>query len=225
MDQQSDRTQSVDRLSLTAHHLYKTALDACNKRELPQAHQVYMSPNVCIVFSAMAAEAFINEAIELAAFPQCAGDPPQIKKFAESGVKMISNRIATHQKYRRSHTILSGRRPSKKKGVYSDLELLADLRNLLAHVKPFWDRAAAGTDGGTGTRRIEQVLGEFERKGLLKGKELDWVCRACCWPIADWAVQTASGSAWTFVEIIPPGCFRESMLRAYRATFVKQWPT
>lgn len=179
---------------------------------------------VSIAFSAASLEAFINEAIELAAQPHSPilpPNPPAVGKFAALGQEVEKSRGTIQLKFLLARVIFAGEPYDKGAQPYQDFELLMNLRNELVHLKPV-DKLEDDAETGISVKpapvierlRSKNILAEFG-----SDTQASWISRISTRAVARWACSVTVAMVQSVLEILPEGQFKEKMDRFYAEAF------
>jgi hypothetical protein len=167
---------------------------------------------ISIVFSVLALEAFLNEAIELAndfttkATPNI--EPEAVTAFIECMADAERSHASLESKFVIGNWVLTGRRLDRGAFPYQDLLLLISLRNDLVHFKP-----SEGSDSAipVQSRLRKRLEDKFRTKNILandRANDMSWVALVETKAVADWSCATAAQIVTDFVAKIPKSQLR-----------------
>jgi hypothetical protein len=149
---------------LNSHALFYIAKQAA----INAASRVSLQDNVmiAIVFSVVGAEAFINEAFEVASqFGPGESEQKRIEAFTELGRQIEESRGSLELKYQVARWIFAGEAFDRSAAPYQDFVLLIAVRNALVHYK-FVDKVYTDADGAL-KMDIPKVVEQLRSKNVL----------------------------------------------------------
>jgi hypothetical protein len=184
---------------------------------------------IAIVFSVVGAEAFINEAVEMASqSARGESDQKRITAFAELGKQIEESRGSLELKYQVARWILTGEAFDTSAAPYQDFALLIDVRNALIHYK-LVDKIYTNTDGVM-RMEIPKFVKQLRSKNVLADLPPDaqtsWLARITSPDMARWSCLSAAAMVRGIVEIVPQGVFRTraaSLGRSRRAPYTAEY--
>jgi hypothetical protein len=167
---------------------------------------------ISIVFSVVGAEAFINEAFEMASqFGPRESDQKRIAAFAELGKQIEESRGSLELKYQIARWIFAGEAFNRLAAPYQDFVLLTAVRNALIHYK-LVDKIHA-TEDGLMRMEIPKIVDQLRSKHVLvdfpSHVGTSWLARITTPAMARWACLSGAAMVKEIVEIAPKGIFRE----------------
>jgi hypothetical protein len=192
-----------------AKRAYDRARDAAPHDRSPDSSDSL----VAIVFSAVAAEAFINEIGELASQPDAASrglgltDPDEVKSLARLLSEVEDSRGSTNLKFLIGKLALVGQTFDKGVNPYQDLATLLELRNSLVHLKfDRWDSLDEVVHPPVVSRlRSKNCLAEFEGESVIAS----WVTCVSTPAVARWACNATAAIVKDVVDSIPASDLRK----------------
>jgi len=158
-----------------------------------------------VIFSAMAAEAFLNDFAEMADFLSQPENLPEVRAAREIILGLERQRAGVRRKYRSVYKSLYGQDLPTTEPWWCDYDLLVNLRNELVHAKV--DIAAPDYP-----ERVQTLVAELEKRHLVKwGPPSDWRIALDEWekPSA-WAFETVKTLVTIILNGVPPCRFRDS---------------
>lgn len=215
-----------------ASSLFKIAKDACkrcNKEFGPREH-AGGDPIVSIVFSAAAAEAFMNEAIvlvpsaiELSKLQGMLAEHPGVAKFEALCTATEEARGSVKLKFMMGRLAFTGEVYDKGTRPYQDFDLLIKVRNWLLHMRPLdvvdWNPAKLSPGMLPPTVEVPPFVKGLRSKNLLVDKAQNEVPNSfydlSTPATASWACETAAAMVQSFIEVVPDtgqiGCYRQTL--------------
>lgn len=177
-----------------------------------------------IVFSAVALEAFINEAGRFAALPPVPGEtiPGSVSAFAALAEEIEESRGPLNLKFLLAKHFFTGQPYDKGVPPYQDFDLLIRLRNALVHPKPEekfeFDaerRLLVATPHSLVARlRSKNILAEFEPD--IPASLISWLGTRA---VARWACNAASEMVRSIIDAAPESRFKEALIFFYARFF------
>jgi hypothetical protein len=217
---------------LHASTLFKIAKDACercNKEFGPREH-AGGDPVVSIVFSVAAAEAFMNEIIELV--PSAIentkllgmlAEHPGVAKFEALCTATEEARGSVKLKFMMGRLAFTGEVYDKGTRPYQDFDLLIKVRNWLLHMRPLdvfdWDPAKLLPGLMPLTVEVPPFVKGLRSKNLLVDKAQNALPNSfydlSTPAMASWACETVVAMVQSFIEVVPDtgqiGCYRYTL--------------
>lgn len=204
---------------VNAGHLFGIAKDAYERAKSEEGDRSGKSSDalVAIVFSAVAAEAFINELAELASqapehvWPEAGSEPHEVSDLA----RLVSEANGLHGsvklKFHLAKIALSGSSFDEGGVPYQDFALLMELRNTLAHLK--FDKIRSVRINEVDVEppaiikklRSKNILAQFDDEENVIASWLYWVSTRAA---AKWACNATSGIVRDMCAAIPDGELR-----------------
>jgi hypothetical protein len=189
----------------------KNAVQTIDQRKPSERAPGQPEAIIAIVFSAMALEAFINEAADIAAFPVPSGNPAHplsVVTFAgiEEELKGSKNSYSSiHTKFLVAKWVFAGESYNKGIFPYQDFHLLIALRNTLAHIEGL--DITKTTLAGEVIAEQPSILEKLLPKKILAAPTTPdlWLPRIATLETARWACNTATAMYRSLVEVIPDG--------------------
>lgn len=193
-------------LWLIANQARQRAIDAA--KESPDAPAV--DAVVAIIFSAAAAEGFINELAScLIDGADAAFIPADLTQFAQTIQSLESTHKSTLIKYSQGWHTLAKRPIDETQNPYRDLELLFGLRDMIIHPKA---RNQAGPPKGRpggrrATHKMPDLVVKFQKMGLAtrshKDVGMSWFSALQTDKMADWACKASFHMIVAILNLIP----------------------
>jgi hypothetical protein len=180
-----------------------------------------------IVFSVGGAEAFLNEAIELATTVvfMHESDPDKISAFGEMGKQIEESRGSIELKYQTAKWIFSGKAFNRGASPYQDFALLISVRNAIIHYK-LLDKIEL-TPSGDMQMNAPAIIGRLESKDVLSDAPLyphqSWLQRIATPEMATWSCATTAQMVSDFEKMLPKGFFK-SQIELLTRSFVTSVP-
>ncbi len=208
-------------------HYLLTAYEARNRAAALIAAEPFALPPdalVAIIFSALGAEAFINEVGEMAGRDVHSGVSgvelfDQLDDLAATLAEIEGSKGPVELKYQITSKILSGRTFNKGVQPFQDFADLMRLRNDLVHL-----RHRDKTDAGGYVSPSSIVVQKLQQKGLTytRGRNADEPSGGMSWlneietvGSATWAYQAARNIVFTIGEMLPDD-YRAPGIRAMK---------
>lgn len=173
---------------------------------------------VALVFSALAAEAFINEVAGLATDPffHDSRVSPSIAALAAALAEVESQRGATELKIQIAFIVLTGQALPRDQAPLQDLHLLFSLRNALVHLK--LDTRTGNTEEELAAN-LPKLLEKLRPKGAAVPQPgvglASWTTLTATPALARWACNTVAAVAQRFMSALPPSDFRDQITRSH----------
>src|SRR5947209_15630431 len=173
-----------------------------------------------VVLAAASLEGFINEALEVAEFPE--GDEPSATKMIAAWigvmVELEAARASLQSKYLMTKWIFSSEPFNKGGQPYQDFDLLLDLRNSIMHLKAV-DRFRQ-IDGVSERVKPLSIIERLRSRNILGESiavpPLTFIDLICTRAVARWACTSAISMVTTIIEVAPPSALKSSLVHIGR---------
>jgi hypothetical protein len=165
-----------------------------------------------IIFSAIAAEAFLSDFAEMSQFLSDDDESEKLKAARDVILKAEEKRFNIRKKYQQTYRALTGKNLPTSSEWWADYDLLVRLRNELVHAKV--DHVINNYP-----ERILEIQKKLDEKGLLMWgieSSSDWRNILDRWDkLGDWAVTTVKNLVLIFIAEVPESRFRQNYANGF----------
>jgi hypothetical protein len=176
-----------------------------------------------IVFSAVALEAFINEAVELATQPPPPGtsNPPSVNSFATLLADAERSHDSITLKFMRAHHAFTGSTYDAGRAPFQDFVLLVALRDAVVHYRPqdFFNVDARGVVTLTEAKIIARLRSKRIASVASPTTHASWLLLVSTVAVARWSCKSASTMVASLLDVVPGSHFKDQMEFFYREPF------
>ena len=179
-------------------------------------NSIHLNALTAAVFAVVSAEAFINEAIELASelVPDKESDPSRVTAFAEMGRQIEEFHGSLELKYQVAKWVFSGAAFDKASNPYQDFATLVATRNALVHFK-LLDKYEVTPEGGMSLKSPIPILDRLRSKNVLSDIPAEvtasWLHRISTAAMATWSCGVVTAMVKAVASIPPEGLFKIQM--------------
>ena len=180
-----------------------------------------------IVFAAVALEAFVNEAVELAAQlpPPGTSNPPSVNSFATLLAEVERSHGSIQLKFMLAHQVFTGTTYDAGRLPYQDFALLVRLRNAIAHYRPEESVSASATQTAPkiAIQKTPKFVAELRARKLASKESSttlgSWLVVVSTVAVARWSCQSAAAMVLSLLDALPASHFKDQMEFFYRVPF------
>lgn len=210
----------IGALPSQAHYLFAIAKHAYQRTTglPPRSFIRHDDPITAVIFAALAAEAYINEAGALAVMRAATSPrvtPSSVGQWGKQWEEAENDRLSAEAKFNIAAEVFTGRPYAMGQNPYQPFALLMKVRDAIAHLKSL-DHVPITADGRMqempdGRFRIVRhpILDQLRSQNVTDPELLDtgnpWLDHVSTPAAAQWACEVTSAMVRSFVDVLPAG--------------------